>query len=289
MLTNIGVVTGGPMGVGIAETLARAGYRTLVHAGAGPAPDQVIGEIERSLARAVKRGKLESEAAGRICASLIATTGVEELAGCDLVIDALAERLDEKRALLAALDRVCSSATIFGCNNSVYPVGKIASATQRPDRVVGIHFFLPVPQSRLVEIIRPAGCSDATLQVASDLVARLGKRAVHAADTPGFIFVRLNEPNLMRAIRLVEEGVATPDDVDATITLATAAPIGPLHLADLVGLDNLVAIAEALHDELGDPSCAPPRLLREMVAAGTLGKKTGRGFFEYPPDPSPTA
>lgn len=281
-IARVGVVTGGPMALGIAEVCVRAGYNTLLHAPSDDLRQQSLAEIKASLERSVKKSALDPAQAQAALARLRGTTSLEDLRDCQLVVDALAEDAVAKRQLLVALDALCPPETIFACNTSVLPIGPIAAATQRLDRIVGLHFFLPVPVNKLVEVIRPAGCSDATLQAAREFVASLGKTAVTAPDTPAFIVVRLHEPYLLQAVRMLEAGIASKEDIDSAMVLGCGFPIGPLALIDYIGLDVLYTVSSTLYEEYREPMYAPPPLLRRMVLAGHLGRKTGQGFYEYP-------
>jgi 3-hydroxybutyryl-CoA dehydrogenase len=278
---KVGVVGCGLMGSGIVEVCARAGLRvTFVEADA----ERVQGGhalIARSLARAEQRGKLDAETRDRVLASIDSSTDLGALADADLVIEAVVEQPEEKQRVFARLDEVTRQEVVLASNTSSIPIIEIATATKRRDRVLGMHFFNPPPVMGLIEVIRSIETSDETLAFARAMGERLGKRVVLAKDRAGFIVNMLLIPYLNGAIRMYDEGFATAEDIDAAVSLGLNHPMGPLTLLDYVGLDTAMFVAEVLYDEFKEPSYAPPPLLKRMVAAGRLGRKSGRGFYEY--------
>ncbi len=278
---TVAVVGCGLMGSGIVEVCARAGMAVryleptleLVEAGRR--------RIEGSLERAVQRGKLAEQEREAVLARIGGTTSVEDLAEADLAIEAATEDRATKLEVFRRLDEVVRPDVVLASNTSSIPIIELAAATRRPELVLGMHFFNPVPVMGLIELVRAITTSEETMAFARAFGARLGKTTVESRDRAGFIVNRLLVPFLNDAIRMLEEGFATREDIDAAIRLGLNHPMGPLELADLIGLDTLLAIGEVLYEELKDPACAPPPLLRRMVAAGRLGRKSGRGFYEY--------
>ncbi len=278
---NVGVVGCGLMGSGIVEVCARAGLQvTFVEADA----ERVGGGhslIARSLARAEQRGKLDAETRDRVLASISSSTELEALAGADLVIEAVVELPEEKQRVFARLDELTRPEVVLASNTSSIPIVEIAAATKRSDRVLGMHFFNPPPVMGLLELVPSIETSDETLAFARAMGERLGKRVVVAKDRAGFIVNMLLIPYLNGAIRMYDEGFATAEDIDAAVSLGLNHPMGPLTLLDYIGLDTAMFVAEVLYQEFKDPAYAPPPLLKRMVAAGRLGRKSGRGFYEY--------
>jgi 3-hydroxybutyryl-CoA dehydrogenase len=280
-IETVGVVGCGLMGSGIAEVVARAGCTAIVSEVSPDALEKGRARIERSLAVAVDKGKLAGPDRDRALARLRFTTRLEDLAGCDLVVEAATEDPETKMAVFRALDRACKPEAILASNTSSIPIVELAAVTRRPDRVVGLHFFNPVPVMRLVEVVPSILCGDETVAAVRDLAERLGKRPVVARDRAGFIVNVLLVPYLLDAVRLLEQGIATKEDIDDGMRLGCGHPMGPLQLLDFIGNDTTVAIAEILHDELKEARYAAPTLLRQMVVAGLHGRKTGRGFYDY--------
>ncbi|MFD4370938.1 3-hydroxybutyryl-CoA dehydrogenase [Streptomyces sp. NPDC058486] len=283
VIRRVGVVGGGLMGAGIAEVCARAGLPTVLCEVDRPAADAARERIAVSLERAVQRGKLDRLSAESALGRITATADLADLADRQLVVEAVAEDAAVKTEVFTALDKtVTDPAAILATNTSSLPVMRLARATGRVDRVVGLHFFNPVPVLPLVEVVT-------TLRTAPDVVAEvtdfvtgtLGKSVVRSGDRAGFVVNSLLVPYLLSAIRMTESGFASPADVDRGMELGCAHPMGPLRLADLIGLDTLAAIAEALYEEFKEPLHAPPPLLLRMVEAGLLGRKSGRGFHTY--------
>jgi 3-hydroxybutyryl-CoA dehydrogenase len=269
------------MGSGIAEVVARVAIRVTVL----EPTDELLAlgreRIEASTGRAVERGRLDPDSRDDLLARIDGTTRVEDLAEVELVIEAATEDREQKLAIFRALDGVVKPDAVLASNTSSIPIATLAASTGRPDQVVGLHFFNPPPVMDLIEITPSLMTSPATVAFARTFGERLGKTTVVAKDEAGFIVNRLLIPYLCSAIRLLDEGFATREDIDASITLGLHHPMGPLRLADLIGLDTVLQIAEVLSEEFREPSYAPPARLRRMVAAGQLGRKSGRGFYEY--------
>jgi 3-hydroxybutyryl-CoA dehydrogenase len=280
-INKVGVLGAGLMGSGIAEVCAKAGYETVVREVSEELVRKGVGRIESSLGKAVERGKLAAADRDAARGRLTATTRVQDLAKCDLVIEAVVENLDAKKDLFGELDRICAESTIFCSNTSSLTITELAAATGRPDRFAGLHFFNPVPVMKLVEVVRTIATSDETIATVSEFAKSLGKQPIFARDNSGFIVNRLLVPYLLDAVRAVEEGVGTPEDVDRGMELGCGHPMGPLKLLDFVGLDTTYAIAEIMFAEYREKRFAPPPLLKRMVLAGRYGRKSGRGFYEY--------
>ena len=270
------------MGSGIAEVCARSGLDVVISDVDQCALDAGRSRIERSLHGAVDRGKLSSVERDQAMARMHFTADIEDHADRQVVIEAIAEDLDLKTSVFAKLDALAAPEAILASNTSSVPIAKMAAATSRPQQVIGIHFFNPVPVLKLVELVPSLLTSDGTVQRARFFAEeQLGKQTISATDRSGFVVNALLTPYLLSAIRMVEEGVASPEDVDSGMVLGCAHPMGPLRLADLVGLDTVKAIADSMYQEYKEQLYAAPVLLARMVDAGLLGKKTGRGFYEY--------
>jgi 3-hydroxybutyryl-CoA dehydrogenase len=280
-IRQVGVVGCGLMGSGIAEVCARAGYEVVVREVSRELLDGGLARIEASLARARDRGKIGEDEARRAWGAIHGTTSMADLAVSDLIIEAVIEKMAEKQAVFRELDVLCPAGTVFASNTSSLSITEMAAATGRGDRVVGMHFFNPVPVMTLVELVRGLQTSDQTLETARTFAGLLGKTVVVAKDYPGFIVNLLLVPYLLDAVRALELGVASREDIDTAITLGLNHPMGPLTLLDFVGLDTTYYIAEAMYQEFRDSRYAPPPLLKQMVLAGRLGRKSGRGFYEY--------
>lgn len=278
---TVGVVGCGLMGSGIAEICARAGFQVIVREVDEALLQKGLDRIRASMAKAVERGKLsaaEMEAAwGRIRGTL----QMEDFADCDLVIEAVVEEMGTKKQVFAALDRICPPHAVLASNTSSLSIAALGSATWRPEKVIGLHFFNPAPVMPLLEIVVGLQTAEETVALGRALGERLNKIVVLSKDRPGFIVNRLLIPYLLDTIRLLEEGVATMEDIDTAMRLGLNHPMGPFTLMDFVGLDTLLFIADAMFEELKDPRYAAPPLLRRMVAAGWLGRKSGRGFYTY--------
>jgi 3-hydroxybutyryl-CoA dehydrogenase len=280
-IRTVGVAGSGTMGAGIAIVAARAGFRTIVFDTRSDALDRARAQTEGFFAKSVERGKLRREEVGTILANLSGTTDATTLEGCDIVIEAVFEDLKVKHALLAELDRVCPAHTIFASNTSTLSITEIAAGSGRDDRVVGMHFCLPAQLMKLVEMSPGIRTSAATFQAAWDLCKAMGQIPVRTKDSPGFILNYFLVPFNNDAIRMVEAGVAEPAEIDRAVKIGLGYPMGPLELLDLVGLDTHLKVAEALHASTHEPRAAVPALVRRMIAAGHLGRKTGQGFYTY--------
>jgi 3-hydroxybutyryl-CoA dehydrogenase len=280
-IRTVGVVGCGLMGSGIAEVCARAGYATIVREIDDPLLTKGRARIEKSMATAVERGKLADTERSAALDRLSGTTKLEDLAQCDLVIEAATENPELKKRTFAELDQVCPAHTILASNTSSIPIIQMATSTRRPDKVLGMHFMNPVPVMRLIEYVRTLTTSDETLSSAREFGESLGKRIIVSKDRAGFIVNFLLIPYLTEAVRMLEQGFASKEDIDVGMMLGTSYPMGPFTLLDYVGLDTTLYIADILFDEFRESRFAAPTLLRQMVAAGYLGRKTGRGFYDY--------
>jgi 3-hydroxybutyryl-CoA dehydrogenase len=284
-IRRVGVLGCGLMGSGIAQTAATAGLTTLVRDVEDGLLARGESAIQKSLDKLVEKGKLDAATRERALAQLTFTTDLGDLAECDLVVEAVTEDLGLKNDLWRALDDVCPPSTIFASNTSSLSIGAMAAATRRPDRMVGLHFFNPVPLMPLVEVVRAVTTSPDVLERVTAFARRLGKEPIAARDRSGFVVNRLLVPYLLDAVRALEQGVASASDIDRGMQLGCGHPMGPLALLDLVGLDTVSRIAEIMFDEYREPRYAPPPILRRLVTAGHLGRKSGRGFYDYASDP----
>lgn len=280
-MPTVGVLGCGLMGSGIAQVCAQAGCRTIVREVDQALVDKGLGRIEKALAAGVGRGKVRPDERDAALANLSGTTDVADLAPADVVIEAIVEDLDAKRRTFDAVDAVVSEGALIASNTSSLCITEMAAATKRPDRFLGLHFFSPVPVMKLVEVIRGLSTSDETWQRGTAFAKSLGKQPVTAPDRPGFIVNRLLIPYLLDAIRAHEAGAGTIEDIDKGMRLGCGHPMGPFTLLDFVGLDTTYYIANIMYGEFRDPAYAAPPLLKRMVAAGRLGRKTGRGFYAY--------
>lgn len=274
---------GGTMGAGIAIVAARAGYKTICYDVAQGGLDRALKQTDGFFAKSVERGKLEVADKDAVMGRLSRTTSLDELAGADLVIEAVYEELGVKRELFGKLNRICPKRTIFASNTSTLSITEIAGGSGRDDRVVGLHFCLPAQLMKLIEVSPGIKTSEATLRAAWDWCEKAGQLPVKTQDKPGFILNALLVPFNNDCIRAVEAGVASPRDIDTAIKVGLGYKMGPLELIDLIGLDTQVRLCEAFYPVTLDPRAAAPPLLRRMVAAGLLGRKSGRGFFTYDP------
>lgn len=280
-INRVGVIGCGLMGSGIVETCARAGYDVVVREVSVSLLQKGLGRIQASLDKAVSRGKISQEQADQTLARIQGTLDLADFSACDLVVEAAVENMEIKKALFADLDEILPPHAILASNTSSLCVTEMASVTRRGDKVLGIHFFNPVPVMPLIEFVRTILTSDETMDVARQFGASLGKTMVTAQDTPGFIVNRLLIPYILDAVRVYENGLATREDIDTAIKLGLNHPMGPLTLLDFVGLDTCLFIADAMFEEYKDPRYAAPPLLRRMVLAGHLGRKSGKGFYDY--------
>ena len=281
MIKTVGVVGAGTMGNGIAQVFAQSGFSVTLVDIAQPMLDRARASIEKSLAKFVERNRMSAADRDAALGRLSTATSVDRLGDSDYVVEAIVENSEAKRALFASLDAITRPEVILASNTSSISITLLGAATKRPDKVLGMHFMNPVPLMSLVEMIRGQATSDDAMKIASALCVTLGKTPVEAADYPGFIANRILMPMINEAIYAVMEGVGTPDAIDAVMKGGMNHPMGPLTLADFIGLDVCLAILNVLHEGLGDPKYRPCPLLRRMVAAGHLGRKSGRGFYTY--------
>jgi 3-hydroxybutyryl-CoA dehydrogenase len=283
-IKTVAVVGCGLMGSGIVEVAARAGFATLVREVDDDLLQKGLGRIRKSLDRAVEKGKLEADERDATLGRIRGTTSLDDLAAADLVIEAIVENLEAKQELFSRLDEICPEHTILASNTSSLTVTEMAAATQRPDRFVGLHFFNPVPVMRLVEVVRTIATGEDAYRSALAFTESLGKEPIEAKDASGFIVNRLLVPYMLDAIRALEQGLGSIEDLDKGMVLGTGHPMGPFTLGDFVGLDTLFRIAEIMYEEYAEPRFAPPPLLRRMITLGYHGRKSGRGFYDYAGD-----
>jgi 3-hydroxybutyryl-CoA dehydrogenase len=281
MIKSVGVIGAGTMGNGIAQVFAQHGFSVRLVDVAQPMLDRARGAIEKSLGKFVEKEKMTAADRDAALGRLSTTTKIDQLADADYVVEAIVEDAEAKQELFAGLDAITHPDVILSSNTSSISITLLGAATKRPDKVLGMHFMNPVPLMQLVEMIRGQATSAASMRIASELCARLGKTPVEAADYPGFIANRILMPMINEAIYAVMEGVGTPDAIDLVMKLGMNHPMGPLALADFIGLDVCLAILNVLHDGFGDPKFRPCPLLRRMVAAGHFGRKSGQGFYTY--------
>ncbi len=281
MIKKVGIVGSGIMGSGIAEVAAKAGYEVVLRSRKQETADAMVASLEKSLAKQVEKGRLEESARDEVLARVSATSQLSDLSGCDLVIESVVEDLDVKKGLFAELDGILGDGAIIATNTSTLPVIEMAVETNRADKVCGVHFFNPAPAMSLVEIVRPLTASDETITAVREFAEKCGKGPVEVQDRAGFIVNALLFPYLNNAVRMMENGTASRDDIDAAMKGGCNFPMGPLALLDLVGLDTSLAILDALYEEFRDPNYAAVPLLRRMVTAGQLGRKSGKGFYDY--------
>jgi 3-hydroxybutyryl-CoA dehydrogenase len=280
-IEHVGVIGGGLMGSGIAEVCARAGGEVVVHEIDATTAEAALGRIEKSLDRAVERGKLEEAAREEILGRITVTTELDKQSDRQLVIEAATENEQLKKGIFSDLDELTTEETILASNTSSIPITRLAAATNRPDQVVGLHFFNPVPVMALVELVTTVKTSDNTAATVRDYAESLGKTVIHAKDRAGFVVNMLLVPYMLGAIRMYEAGLASAEDIDTGMRLGANHPMGPLELTDFVGLDTTKFVADVLFEEFKEPLYASPPLLTRMVEAGLHGRKTGEGFYRY--------
>jgi 3-hydroxybutyryl-CoA dehydrogenase len=280
-IKRVGVVGCGIMGGGIAQVIAQAGFEVVASEINEELLKKGLAAINSNLSRSVEKGRISQADKDATMARIKGTTNFKDFAGCDLVIEAVPENMDLKRKVFAELDKIVPKHAILASNSSCLSIIDMAKATKRPELVLGMHFFNPVPVMRLLELVKTLLTSKETLETAKKFGEAIGKTVAVSPDIPAFVVDQLANPFILDAIRMVERGVATAEDIDTGVRLGLNHPMGPLALGDLVGLDTILFIANALYDELKDPKFAPPTLLKKMVAAGWLGRKTGKGFYEY--------
>ena len=281
-IQRVGVVgMTGFMGQGIAQVCAQYGYQVVGSSRSEERVKESLAAIDSRLTKSVARAKISQQDKDLALTRIKGTTNMKDFGDCDLVIETVVEDMDLKKRIFAELDDICPKETVLATNTSCLSVIEIASVTRRPDRVVGLHFLSPVPQSKLLEVVRTMRTSDEAMEGARDFTQSLGKAFIVSKDFPGFVFNRLSVALLLAAVRVLEAGIATRDEIDNSMKLGLDHPIGPLALLDFGGNDVYLHIANALYEELKDPTYAPPMLLKQLVAAGWLGRKTGKGFYEY--------
>jgi len=280
-IQRVGVVGCGLMGSGIAQVSAQSGFMTVVREVSEDLVEKGIKSIEKNLARLVEKGTITEAAKSEIRGRLKGTTSLEDLKDCDVIVEAIIEQLPAKRELFSLLDAICPASTIFASNTSSLTITEIAASTKRPQRFVGLHFFNPVPVMKLVEVVKTIATDPAVYEEMVEFGAKLGKTPVRANDSGGFIVNRLLVPYLLDAIRALEEGVGSVVDIDNSMKLGCGYPMGPFTLLDFVGLDTTLYISQIMFDEFKEKRFAAPPLLKRMVLAGWLGKKSGRGFYDY--------
>ena len=280
-IQTIGVLGCGLMGGGIAQVCAASGYKTIVREVNGDFLKRGLGRIEKRLEVGVEKGRLLPEARETTLSNLVGITSFEKFKDCDIVIEAITESLEDKRALYTEVEKVVSQSAIIVSNTSSLCITELAASTKRPDRFAGMHFFNPVPVMKLVEVIRALTTTEETYKTVFELAKALGKNPVTVVDRPGFIVNRLLIPYLLDAIRAYEQGLGSMEDIDQAMQLGCGHPMGPFTLLDFIGLDTTYFIANIMFEEFRQPPYAPPPLLKRMVLAGHLGKKSGQGFYKY--------
>ncbi len=280
-IKSVGIVGSGIMGSGIAEVAAKSGHTVILRSRRQETADAMVASLEKSLAKQVKRGKLSEEDRDATLARVTATSRLHDLSDCDLVLESIVEDLATKQGLFRELSDICKDGAILATNTSTLPVIEMAMETQKADKVCGVHFFNPAPMMSLVEIVRPLTASDETIAEVRAFAEACGKSPVEVKDRAGFIVNALLFPYLNNAVRMLENGTASRDDIDTAMKGGCNFPMGPLALLDLVGLDTSLAILDALYTEFRDPNYAAMPLLRRMVTAGQLGRKSGLGFYDY--------
>ena len=280
-IKKVGVVGCGTMGSGIALVCAQSGYQVVVSEINNELLNKGLASINNFLTKGIDKGKLSQQDKEATLARIKGTTNTKDFSDCDLVIEAAIENMDLKKKMFAELDKICPEHTILATNTSCLSIIDMAMVTTRPDKVLGLHFFNPAPVMKLMEVVKTIATTGETLETGKAFGASLGKTIVIAQDSPGFIVNRLLIPFILNAVRMLEAGVATREDIDAAINLGLNHPIGPLTLADLIGIDVVFFIANAIYDEFKDPQYITPTLVNKMVSAGWLGRKTGKGFYEY--------
>ena len=280
-IKKVGVVGCGTMGGGIAQISAQSGYDVVVSEINDELLKKGLASINSALSKSVQKEKITQQDMDTTLARIKGTTSMSDFSDRDLVIEAAVENIDLKKQILAELDKICPPGAILGTNTSCLSIIDIAMATTRPDKVLGVHFFNPVPVMKLLEIVKTIATGDETLELTRSFGTSVGKTIVIAQDAPGFIVNRLLIPFLLNAIRMLESGAASKEDIDNGINLGLNHPMGPLTLADLIGLDTVIFIANGIYEETKDPQCIAPILLKKMVTAGWLGRKTGKGFYKY--------
>ncbi len=280
-IKHVAVIGGGTMGNGIAHVFAQNGFETILIDVKQEYVDRALATIKKNLERQAKKGKIEESAISETLSRIKSSTNLEDAKGAELVVEAVFEKMEIKQQIFETLDKVCGPNTILASNTSSLPITAVGAITKRADKVIGMHFMNPVPMMKLVEIIRGIATSDETYKIVEETCAKLGKTPVEVSDYPGFIANRVLMPMINEAVFCLMEGVATPEAIDTVMKLGMNHPMGPLTLADFIGLDICLDIINVLYEGYNDPKYRPCPLLKKMVQAGYLGRKTGRGFFDY--------
>jgi 3-hydroxybutyryl-CoA dehydrogenase len=280
-IKNVGVVGCGIMGTGIAQVCAQSGYHVIVSEINDALLQKGLKSLENTLGRLVEKGKFTAEQRAAILGRIKGTTDLADLSACDLVIEAVTEDMEIKKSIFAALDKHCPAQAILASNTSVLCVAEIAGATKRPDKVLGMHFANPVPVTKILEMVRTIATSGETITQSRRFAESIGKTVVITKDLPGFISNRIFSSFLLNAVKLVQEEIATPKDIDTVFKLGSGHAMGPLETLDFIGIDTVYYGAKAMYEELKDPQYAPPPLLHRMMVLGWLGRKTGKGFYDY--------
>jgi len=271
----------GTMGLGIVQVCAQAGFEVIGSSRSDERVAKAIASLDKTLSRSVEKGRMSEEDKTATLGRIKGTTDIKDFADCDLVVEVAVEDIDVKKKVLTELDAICKKDTILATNTSCLSIMEMAVVTSRPEKVVGLHFFNPVPLMKLLEVVKTIATSDEVVEIGKKFGEAVGKKVVTAQDAPGFIVNRLMTPQLLNAIRMLESGVATREDIDTAMNLGLNHPMGPLALTDLIGLDVMKFIADGIYAEFKDPQFISPILLTKMVAAGWLGRKTGKGFYDY--------